>query len=283
MNPKSGNWLKIGLGVVLASTLTACGGAAVVRQHSSATKATPKATASVSPTPSGNGLTLAAVNALNYKVHFPTIPCQTLPNYTQEEWGPLLMGSSVGVCAPPNFIASEVPAHIQVINDDPAISQAQANAYGEAYAVTQAWMWWAYENDALGVLSAVGIQGGSMEQVIRGMQNGYRVYGALPGYVVFFNKMYLVPLNSAGQTAMGGATENFALIETEVQHSSTATIRMNSSQTPHAVTSPPSPPGIVSGRIANNPVLGQVFVVTNLSDNCTTGATASICAEAGIS
>lgn len=145
MNPKSGNWLKIGLGVVLASTLTACGGAAVVHQRSTATKATPKATASVAPTPSGNGLTLAAVNALNYKVHFPTTPCQTLPNNIQEEWLPLLAGSAVGMCAPPNFIASEVPAHIQVINDDPAMPQARANAYGEAYAVTSAWTWWAWE------------------------------------------------------------------------------------------------------------------------------------------
>lgn len=283
MNLKFGNLMKIGMGAVLASTIAACGGGAVVHQHSTGGKATPKPTAKASPTPSGNGLTLAMVNELNYLVHFPAISCNTLPKNIQQEWLPLISGSSVGMCAPENFVATAVPTNIQVVNDDPAMSQAQANAYGEAYATTMLWIWWAWEYDAPGVLNALGLQGGVATQELQAMQNGYRVYGNVPGYAVFFNKLYVVPLNSAEQTAMGGATENFALVATSVQHAATVTLRLNSSQAPHATTVPAGTPSVSSGTITANPVLGKVFSLTNSFANCTTGATAGICAAAGVS
>lgn len=133
------------------------------------------------------------------------------------------------------------------------------------------------------MLNALGLQGGVATQELQAMQHGYRIYGPVPGFAVFFNKLYVVPLNSAGRAAMGGATENFALIATSVQHSATVTVRMNSSQAPHPITIPAGTPELSSGTVTSNPVLGTVFSYTDTFGNCTTGATASICAEAGIS
>ena len=260
--------------LALAAIIAGCGGTTPTGG-----KPTPKPSASAKASPTPAALTLAEASSPNYTAKFPLVPCSTLSPAAQSAWGPLLAGSSVGKCAPANYLATDVPQGVTVINEDHAISQAQANAYGQALVNTLAWYNFGVYDDALPLINQIGQAGGALYPVYQWLQAGGRFTSPSPGQEVFPEKIYLIPLTPSEQKVMLNTTATFALITSY-------------NQTPYSgVWTPPgqsftnysTTPQVFTGSIRTSPALGTYFAVAVYSNDCAIGPDASMCQSVGVS
>jgi hypothetical protein len=244
-------------------------------------KPTPKPSASTSAKTS-KGLTLAEASSASYKVSFPLVNCSTLSAAAQAAWAPIEIGSQINQCAPTDFLTQDVPQHVTVTNEDPSISQAKANAYGQALVNTSAWDTWAEYADAPALLTALGQNTGDNAPVYEALASGFRELGSMTGNSVYPNSITLVPLSSTDQTILGDTKVNFALVVTYVQKSYTDTGQFPG-QAVKSATAPPATPGIYAGAIVATSVLGAYFQTSSSSENCSSGPSPGICQAAGAS
>lgn len=265
-----------GAATALALIVAGCGGASTAVQHPTGGKATPKPTATATPAPS---LTLAQASSPSYTLKFPMVPCTTLPLAAQNDWQPLLAGSSVGDCPPSNYLQTDVPQNVTVDNYDKSISQTQANAYGQALINTLAWLTYAAYDNAPALMNQIGQAGGPNYPMYQWLLAGAKVTSPAPGQEVFPDKVLLIPLTASQRTLMKNPGASFALI-TEYN------------QTTWSVTwTPPgssgtggySPPQVFTGAIATSPVLGSYFLVNTYSNDCAIGPDVPMCQSYGVS
>ena|GEM_PF-4916291 len=276
---------KLAALVVLAVVAAGCGSNTPV-----ITKPTPSPSASASPTAkttSGSkGLTLAEATSPGYIAKFPLVDCNTLSASAQTAWATLLAGSSTGKCAPANFLTQDVPlVGINVENDDSSISQAQANAYGKALITSLAWINWAAYGGSPGVLAAIPFENGPIAPEYQMIAGGGVVTTPIHGIAAYPEQLILVPLNSAGQTAVANTTASFALIANYGSYTDEYTWSYPSGSTPPFPLkgSDQTTPAIYDGSISTNAVLGTFFSVNTYGLNCSVGPAEGICQAAGVS
>jgi hypothetical protein len=264
----------VALGLVAAG----CGSTVPVHRHSTPTplasaKATPKAS---------TGLTLAQASSHSYTVSFPLVNCSTLSTAAQAAWGYLMIGSPINECAPASFLAKDIPQHVTVINDDSAISQSKANAYGQALVNSLAWFFFAYHGDDPAILPVLGLSTGNNALVYQALASGYRMIGTSQGNAVFPNSITVVPLNSSNQTLLDSTKNTFALVVSYGQQPFSITGQF-SGQAAKTTPNPANTPSIFDGTIVSSVALGNYFQVDTYSDNCASGPTSGICQAAGVS
>jgi hypothetical protein len=259
----------------LALAVTGCGGTTARWSGGKATP-TPSASATTTPAPS---LTLAEASSPSYKAQFPLVPCTSLSPALRAAWAPLLIGSSVGKCAPADYLAKYVPQDVTVTNYDKSISQAQANAYGQALVNTSAWVMFTTYDDAPSLLNSIGQGQGPNLPMLQWEQNGAHITSPAPGQSVFPTKIVLIPLTSAGQSLM-------------LNHNATFALAVEYNQTPYGMswTAPgqsfskfSDPPQLFTGTVTTNAALGTYFQVATYSNDCSIGPDVSLCQAAGIS
>ena len=267
----------LGTATVLALAVAGCGGAT---QTPTGGKSTPKSTASAKATPTpAPSLTLAEASSPTYRAQFPLVPCTTLPANLQAAWRPLLIGSSVGKCAPADYLAKYVPQDVAVTNYDKSMSQAQANTYGQALVDTLAWVMFTTYDDAPSLLNSIGQGQGANLPMLDWEQKGAHITSPAPGQSVFPTKIALIPLTPAGQSLM-------------LNHNTTFALAVEYNQTPYGMswTAPgqsfsnaSDPPQLFTGTVKTNTALGTYFQVATYSNNCSIGPDVSLCQAAGIS
>jgi hypothetical protein len=274
--------LALGLAVVIAG----CGSTTSVHQNRPQSKpsATAKATPTATPSPhtvKPSGLTLAEASSHNYQVQFPVVPSNTLGQLGNAwENSGLLAGSPVAECPPANFLTKWVPTVVPVKNEDPAITQAQADAYGRALMVTFTWTTWASYADTPAVLQTVGQATGPDAPYLQMILSGFRGVGTLPGSATYPDSITLIPLTGNESSQMADSGAKFALVVQypKVGYSFQSQYPGKPVTTAHAS---PSPPGIYDGSVVSSPELGTYFKVASFATNCATGPVAGICESAG--
>lgn len=272
----------VGAAAALALIIAGCGATAPT-EHPTGGKATPQPspTAKSTPTPTpAPSLTLAEASSPNFRAQFPLVPCSTLPATLRTEWESLLVGSSVGKCPVPDFISKYVPQNVPVTNYDKAMSQAQANAYGQAFIDTLAWSTMSAYADAPNLLLKVGLGLGPNQPVLNWEQDGARVTSPDPGQDTYPDKIVIIPLTPA-------QANNIMLND-----KATFAIAIGYNQTPYSMTwSAPGqsfsnyvdPPGLDTGTLATNPALGTYFYVDTYINDCAIGTGVGLCQYAGVS
>lgn len=263
-----------GAATVLAIAVAGCGGATATHKPTGG-KPTPKPSPTSTPTPS---LTLAEASSPSYTVKVPMVPCATLSQAAQSAWQPLIAGSSVGKCAPADYLQTDVPQNVTVVNKDSAITQSQANAYGEALVTTLAWLNYAAYDDAPALLNQIGQAGGPNYPMYQWLEAGARVTSATPGESAFPERIVLIPLTPSQANLMLNKNATFALLTqyNQTQYSVTWT-------SPGSSGSGNSTPQVFTGAIATNPVLGTYFQVNTYGNDCASGVLVGICQPYGVS
>lgn len=265
--------------VVLAVAAAGCGSRTPV-----ISKPTPSPAASASAKVRSRSaqLTLAEASSSSFTVQYPLVNCNTLAASDQSAWIPLLAGSTFGKCAPVSVLKKDIPQNVPVTDDDPSMSQAQANRYGEALMVMFFWSNWAAYDGAPGVLTTVHQAAGPDAQYYADVAGGQYASGSVPGYAAWPNQITLVSLNSADIVAMSNPSENFALVVSYSGEPYTShwTVPGQATKTLTGLT---RDPGIYTGTIASNAVLGTYLQVDTFGDNCSIGPAAGICQAAGAS
>jgi hypothetical protein len=263
----------VGLAIVVAG----CGSTVSPRPQP---KATPTAKAHVGK--ATGGLTLAQATSPNFNVEFPLVPCSSLSALGQAwESSGLLAGSVVGKCPPADFLSKFVPTKVVAVNLDSSLTQAQANAYGQAMVNALGWANWAEEDDAPSVLTALGQSVGGMAGVYQELVAGTHGVGATPGSGAYPNRVAILKLTPAEATMMAAPGATFAIAIGYVQEPY-STLVQYPGQSPKTVTAPAMTPAIYTGSIATSPLLGTYFKVTSLATDCSTGAAAGLCTIAGV-
>ena len=267
-----------GLAGALALAIAGCGGTAV----SHAPKPTPKASAKA---PVSSGLTLAEASSPNYVQRYPLVNCGTLSRGAQADWALLLAGSRIGECAPASYQTQDVPTlSISVVNHDPSMTQAQANAYGRALLVTLGWAGWTSAADAPALMTAIGQANYQDASYIQLLDQGGTLASPVPGIAAWPNRLVIEPLSKTDLPLMANPTEKWAIIAEYAPY----TLKYQYS-VPAGVTLPfpltgesPNTTAIYTGTIATNPVLGSYLQVDTYSNDCEIGAAAGICALPGV-
>ena len=264
--------------VVLGVAAAGCGSISPVQTHPTS-KASPSAVATTSA-----GLTLAEATSPGYVAKFPVVACNTLSATAQAAWTPLLEGSSTGKCAPADFLAKDVPlSSITVVDDDPNISQAQANGYGKVLVTSIAWINWSLYAGAPGVLAAIPFENGPIAPEYQMVAGGGVVTTPIDGIAAYPEQLTLVPLNSQDQTIMSGASKNFALVAKYGSFTDQYLWSYPKSNPPFPVNgSDNTTPAIYDGTTTTNSVLGTYFQVDTYALNCSIGPAAGICQAAGV-
>jgi len=268
----------IGAATALALVVAGCGG---TTQTPTGGRATPKPSASAkatsTPTATSAPLTLAEASSPSYTVKIPLVPCSTLPANLQTAWGALLVGSSVNKCAPVNYLTTDVPQNVTVTNYDKSMTQAQANAYGQAMVTTLAWVTFAAYDDAPNILLAIGQGTGANQPMLQWEQSGAYVSSPDPGQDTFPYKIVILPLTSTEATIMANPEATFV-------------IAVDFNQTPYGITwtkpgqsftNYSNPPRLFTGTIKASPVLGTYFQVASYDNDCAIGPAVSLCQAAG--
>jgi hypothetical protein len=263
-----------GAATVLAVAIAGCGGATATQKPTGG-KPTSKPAATATPAAS---LTLAEASSPSYTVKVPMVPCTTLSQAAQSAWQPLIAGSSVGKCAPADYLQTDVPQNVTVVNKDSAITQSQANAYGEALVTTLAWLNYAAYDDAPALLNQIGQAYGANYPMYQWLEAGARVTSAPSGEMVFPEKIVLIPLTASQANLLLNKNATFALLTqyNQTQYSFTWT-------PPGQSGSFASTPQVFTGAIATNPVLGAYFQVSTYSNDCAIGPDVGMCQSYGVS
>lgn len=271
----------VGLAGALALVIAGCGGAtAVTRQHVSKPTNSPKPSATAK-----GGLTLAEASSRNYITKAPLVNCGTLSPAAQAAWAPLLAGSRIGECAPADYVAKDVPTlGVHVVNRDPSLTQAQANAYGRALLVTFGWAGWTSAADAPAVMNVIGQAGSQYTSYIQLLDQGGTLVSPVPGIAAFPDQLVILPLSKADMPMMANPKENFAIIALYAPFTLRYRYVDPSTATPPFPLTGDSPnnPGIYTGTIATSPVLGTYLSVDTYSNDCSIGDASGLCNLAAI-
>lgn len=267
----------MGLAGALALVIAGCGGAtAVTHQH----KITKTSTHKVVKTPASSGLTLAEASSRNYITKYPLVNCDTLSPAAQAAWAPLLAGSRIGECAPADYVAKDVPTlGVHVVNRDPSLTQAEANAYGRALLATFGWAGWTSAADAPAVMSVIGQAGSQYTSYIQLLDQGGTLVSPVPGIAAIPDQLVILPLTKADMPIMANPKENFAIVALY------APFTLRYQYVDPSTASPPFPltgdspnnPGIYTGTIATSPVLGTYLSVDTYSNDCSIGSASGLC------
>lgn len=289
MNMKIG---LVGLAGALGLIIAGCGASVPVVHNpkptstskAPGTKPTPTPTATATPhTVKPSGLTLAEASSHNYQMQFPVVPCNTLGQLgTAWENSGLLAGSPVAECPPANFLTKLVPTAVPVKNEDPAITQAQADAYGRALMVTFTWTTWAAYDDTPAMLQSIGQATGPDAPYLQMILNGVREVGTIQGSAQYPDSITLIPLTSNESSQMADPGAKFALVVqwTHVGYTFQSQYPGKPVTTTH-VSANAATPGIFDGSTVSSPELGTYFKVASFATNCATGPVAGICESAG--
>lgn len=263
-----------GAATVLALAVAGCGGATVTHKPTGG-KPTPGQPGMATPPPP---LTLAEASSPSYTVKVPMVPCTTLSQAAQSAWAPLIAGSSVGKCAPADYLQTDVPQNVTVVNKDSAITQSQANAYGEALVTTLAWLNYSEHDDAPALLSQIRQAYGANYPMYQWLESGAQDTTSDPGQAVFPSKIVLIPLTASQANLLLNKNATFALLTqyNQTQYSFTWT-------PPGQSGSLASTPQVFTGAIATNPVLGAYFQVSTYSNDCAIGPDVGMCQSYGVS
>ncbi len=277
----------VAIPISLALALAGCGGAASTGGHGSNPKpapsshASPGTTPTPAPTPASNGLSLAAVSSASYKPSFPGVTASQVPSSYYTAWQAYVAGDYHNTVPSPTFLATTVPSNFTVKNDDPALTQAQANQIGRAYLDTSAWTYWGYYYGAPQLVSAVGMSG-TNSTAFSYLQQGYRIQ-VTNGNSVFPTQMVIVPLSSTEKSQLQTSTD-FALVT--VLNTTPQTLYLvnasGQSQTVVESGSELATVFIYTGSVASDNTLGLYFKVVSSTANCSTLG-APECAAAGVS
>jgi hypothetical protein len=179
-------------------------------------------------------------------------------------------------------LTNDVPQNVTVTNGDPSISQAQANAYGQALMMTLEWLRWSSVADAPQVTTTIGQAGGALAPDYQNEVAGnVNELDGIHGSSVWPQQITLIPLNSASQAIMDNTSDNFALVVSYPQDSYSLTQIISGKSQVTSVT--PNSPAIYTGAIATNPVLGSYFQVDIYTPNCSSASAAGLCQSAGAS
>lgn len=267
-----------GLAGALALAIAGCGGTAV----SHAPKPAPKSSATA-PRPVSSGLTLVEATSIHFIQKFPLVNCGTLSPAAQAAWAPLLAGSRIGECAPANYVSQDVPTvRINVVNNDPSMTQAQANAYGRALLATLGWISWTGAADTPALMTDM-LGGSQTATYVQMLDKGGVLVSPTPGIAAWPDRLVIEPLSRADMPIMANPAENWAIVAEFAPY----TVKYQYS-VPPGVTPPfpltgtsPNTPSIYTGTLATSPVLGTYLAVDTYGLYCNTGPAAGICGLAG--
>lgn len=277
----------VAIPISLALALAGCGGAPSTGGPNSYPKPTPSSHASPGttptpvPTPASNGLSLAAVSSPSYKLSFPGVTASQVPSSYYSAWQAYVAGDYHNTVPSPTYLATTVPSNFTVKNDDPALSQAQANQISQAYLDTAAWYYWGDYYDAPQLISAIGMNGFN-STAFSYLQQGYRIE-ALNGNAVFPTSITIVPLNSSEQGALQ-TSNSYAVVATFNTATETGYLISPSgnSQTVVMSGSELASVFIYTGSVQTNNTLGTYLDVVSSTANCS-GPGAPECVAAGVS
>jgi hypothetical protein len=176
-------------------------------------------------------------------------------------------------------------AGVTVVDDVPGLSQAEAKAYGKAFIASMAWMDWSMSEDAPSVLVTLPLNT-ALSGVYEMEEDGGTLTSSVPGVDAYPNQIVLYPLTKSDQTSMANTSQSFAVAVSYAAASSYPYKWKESGSTPPFPLSGHSgaqTPGIFTGTLASNSILGTYFKLDTFDFDCSSGPDLGICQAAGVS